>query len=513
MEVESDQTEDEVKLFDYLLDIIDNAMKSIQFDFEDESTLDKDEFGPIKEEYKIKYERGSTRDDKMTWKKKLKIFNYWKLCKCDISVICRCKQRSQSQMEHIFRMDVKNEERMKKIRRDVRNGGSLYDKFEQLDELLMERFEDARNGACLRVVHDDTLRIWAKEIARKLLLDEQKFNASDSWIAKFKRRHNIVSRKIVKFTSQTVEDVATIKQKAENFRAEVRSVIDNMLPDQVINSDQSSSNRMMASGRTLSHKGEQKTLAHSENISGLTHSYTLQVAMTKEKILPKVFIVCQETTGDNFGPQVSERLYSAPNLVMACSKSGKYKKKHVIEFNNDVPKPRVTGQFAYFIDSWSGHKDRTSFNMFNNDCKLFIIPAGTTSIVQPLDVFSFRPYKPCVRRFYDGIANFVDYSLYKHSLQMHQRNNYAKLHSSINNQLCNPKYNSIAKYAWSKAGLSDPYVGEYPQKVRIMFICTSQVCLNDNYGGCQYSSFVQCAYCNKSLCILHFFIKEHRHDN
>jgi len=296
--------------------------------------------------FHIKLERDQTKDDKMTWKKKLNIFNYWKLCQCDTSVICRCKQRSQSQMEHRFKKHIKSAAKMKKIRRDVRNGGTLHDKFEQLDNLLMERFDDARSGTSLKVVHNETIRMWVREIALKLLLNEQMFNASDSWIAKFKRRHNIVSRKIVKFTSQTVEDLATIKQKAEEFRAQVRSVIDDMPPNQVINSDQSSFNRMMTSGKKLSYKGEQKTLAHSENINGLTHSYTLQVAMTKEKILPKVFIVCQEITGDNFGPRVSEGLYSAPNLVMSCSKSGKCKKKHVLQFNNDVLKPSVSGQFA-----------------------------------------------------------------------------------------------------------------------------------------------------------------------
>jgi len=54
LEVNTENTEDEIRLFDYILDIIDHAMISIQFDFEDHSTLDKDEYDPINDQYNIK---------------------------------------------------------------------------------------------------------------------------------------------------------------------------------------------------------------------------------------------------------------------------------------------------------------------------------------------------------------------------------------------------------------------------------------------------------------------------
>jgi len=476
-----------------------------------------DDFDPKIEELKIKYEEEIPGEERIPWKSKQEIFNHWKLCNCPINPPCRCKQRKPSSMFSRFRKLKKSEGKLYRIVRDVRKGGTRFDKLDQIDKLLWNKFEDARSGMSLRVVHDETLRGWAKEIARKLDLEESKFKASDSYIYQFKKRHNIVSRKIVKFTSHTVEDQANIKKKAEEFRVRVRGVIDNMDPDLVINSDQTGFQRMMCSGRSLTFKGEQKTLAHSDNISGLTHSYTVQMSVTKERVLPKVFVVCQETTGDCFGPQVSERLYSASNLVIASSKSGKCKKIHVKKYNEEVLQQCVSQDFAYLLDGWSGQRDDKLFDMFNDSsfkCTRFEIPAGTTPLVQPLDVFFFRPYKSCVRRFYDGVANFEEYSDHENSLKMHLRNNYVKLHSLLNHQLCHEKYNSIVKHSWGRAGLAEPFIGDYPDMTRLMYTCTSLLCSdNDMEENCRNSSFIQCAHCEKSLCIRHFFIYNHRHDN
>jgi histidinol phosphatase-like enzyme len=66
-------------------------------------------------------------------------------------------------------------------------------------------------------------------------------------------------------------------------------------PQFVINSDQSGIQRMMPSKTTLETKGIQKVLARITNESGLTHFYTIQTAMSMEKLLPKIYVVCQES--------------------------------------------------------------------------------------------------------------------------------------------------------------------------------------------------------------------------
>jgi hypothetical protein len=57
-----------------------------------------------------------------------------------------------------------------------------------------------------------------------------------------------------------------------------------------------------------------------------THSYTIMPMITKSrKLLSPLFIVLQETSGD-FGPRVRQTLFTAPNLSVRASSSGKLPK-------------------------------------------------------------------------------------------------------------------------------------------------------------------------------------------
>jgi len=350
------------------------------------------------------------------------------------------------------------------------------------------------------------LHDWAVEISNQLDVPRNYFDAGHTWISKFKKRHNIVKRKIVSFSSSSVESEADLVEQTNFFVQKAREEMRKYSPQFVVNSDQSGIQRMMPSKTTLESKGTQKVLAKITNESGLTHSYTIQTAMSMVKLLPKIYVVCQESNeGANigqFGPGVTKTIFTAPNLVTSCSPSGKCMKFHVTDFNERVLKQCMDHDFLYLLDSWTPHKDNKLFQCFNRDtvqCNRMIIPPGCTGRCQPKDVGFFRVLKSIVRRFYDAMPSFDS------SIKMHQRNNYLKMLSLIHHQLCSPKFHSFIKYAWHKSGYTDTY-DPFPGVMDSLFNNRSPRCFR-----CSNTPFITCAYCDTDLCLLHFFIENHNH--
>jgi hypothetical protein len=76
--------------------------------------------------------------------------------------------------------------------------------------------------------------------------------------------------------------------------------------------------------------------------------------------------------------------------------------------------------------------------------KVEVIPQGTISFIQPLDVYGFRIWKNFVLRFCDILI----LSDYEESLQ--NRNNILKLQSLAHNQLSSLRSINMFKYAWHK---------------------------------------------------------------
>jgi hypothetical protein len=217
------------------------------------------------------------------------------------------------------------------------------------------------------IIYDDILRDWALKLASSLEIDKPSqmdkphntFKANDFWVYHFKKKHRIVSRKIVKFTSCPADDQAEIEKKAETFVDSTKLAISNINPILVINSDQSGFNRCHVSKGTLTHKGEEKTIAFASNLNALTHSYTVQIAISMEHVLPIIYVVSQEQNkgaeNGQFGPRVTETMFTAPNLVVSCSKSGKCQKRNVKDFNEVLLKS-INQSFSYLIDSWTDHE-------------------------------------------------------------------------------------------------------------------------------------------------------------
>ncbi len=210
---------------------------------------------------------------------------------------------------------------------------------QKVNDFVLQEFSCARNNHL--PFHDIDIQILAM-IASKLY-ELEKFTSSHSYVAQFKRRNRIKSRKYTKLVSKVYEiDVENILSNAIKFVADSKPLMSYFNDDFTINTDQSGFHYEVYCSHTLSSVGDKQTLLYVESIPATTHSYTIQYAYTKSgKFLPKIFLCLQELNG-NFGSRVNEETEFlrnlCPNVVIKCSKSGKMDKILVKQFNEEVLK-------------------------------------------------------------------------------------------------------------------------------------------------------------------------------
>jgi hypothetical protein len=320
-------------------------------------------------------------------------------------------------------------------------GGARYEKIDKVRQFMYEKFEKARNLHL--AVHDEDLKIWAIEKSRELSIDN--FIESPCFILNFKKKYRIVSRKVTKIvTKKQNENEDIITQAAKGFINDSRSYFPNYHLDNVWNTDQSGFCYEYYSQRTLDYCGIKTTVLVVNSVESTTHSYTIQPVITASgKLLPKMLLCLQESTGNEFGPYVKESLLQVPNIQITCSNSGKLTKKHVNDFYKKVLLPISKQKILLILDSWSGHADEKLFKKFypakNN--KLMIIPSKTTSLAQPCDIILFHQWKYFVKRIYTRVI--LDLNI----INLKDRNNVIKMHSLVHHQLSADVFKPLIQYA------------------------------------------------------------------
>lgn len=161
----------------------------------------------------------------------------------------------------------------------------------------------------------------------------------------------------------------------------------------IFNSDQSGFNLEIHSGRSLDIKGTKQVYAVAQSLSSLSHSYTIQPTISASgELLSPMYVVLKETSG-TFGPRVVESMKNPSNLRISASKSGKLTKSSLEEWFNNIYFPKVGSDSVLLLDSWTTYNDQQIINKCKPDDKtveVLRIPAKTTGLVQPLDVYFFR---------------------------------------------------------------------------------------------------------------------------
>ena len=202
----------------------------------------------------------------------------------------------------------------------IESQGTKKHKLNQIDALVYQSFEDARQR--LLSVHDIDLKRWG--LKKASMLDDRKFVASDHWCHQFKKRHGIVTRKITKLvTKQDVDNKDMINKSADDFVNYVQKFVSKYHAFYILNTDQSGLQLEVFSNRALSFRGENITVSTVRSVHNTSHSYTGQPIITMSGRLIGLLFLCLKEESGRLSDTIQQTLFKANNIMLTCSKSGK----------------------------------------------------------------------------------------------------------------------------------------------------------------------------------------------
>lgn len=387
------------------------------------------------------------------------------------------------------------------IEKKVKKAGSRNDKVDRINEYVLQRFIDASANECR--IHDLDLVKWA--LYKKREIDWKDFKASKGWVDKFKKKNRIGIRTITHIVSKkSIESAEMIKSIRYPYVESIRSMMKTIPLSSIFNVDQSGFRKELHSGGTLRVKGAKKIEAVVQSVTSTTHSYTIMPVISANGILcSPMFVVLQETTGENFGPRVVTTMKRPNNLYIRCSKSGLVTKKLMNEWFIQLFLQGFPLEKHLLCDSLSTYKNTDEINALkpaNQKYQLHFIPPGTTGFVQPLDVFFFRQWKTFVKKITDHVI------MENCETQLYQRDSILVLQSLVHNQFSCPRFQPFIRQLWIKAGYVST-VEDFEHPIDVCFRTISK-CSED----CDESPLIRCAWCYKELCFNHFFIQYHMHN-
>jgi hypothetical protein len=117
------------------------------------------------------------------------------------NTISGTKRKCSSEMSRLRRIFKKSEKSIYYYERIVSQGGSRIHKWQKVNDFVLQEFVCARNNDL--PVRDIAIQIWA--ITASKLYELENFTTSHSYVARFKRRNRIKSRKYTKLVSKVYE--------------------------------------------------------------------------------------------------------------------------------------------------------------------------------------------------------------------------------------------------------------------------------------------------------------------
>ena len=322
----------------------------------------------------------------------------------------------------------------------------------------------------------------------------------------------MTSRKIQKVLSkrEIIEEVK-LTESCEEYRLTMRAEMENFPAKHIWSTDQTGVQYEMMSGRTLSFRSERMTFGFGFSPkNSATHSYTIQPIISLAGQIVGDFYVCLQETKGRLGPAVESTVFTAPNLTITCSASGKLTKSHVEYFLDKVMKPQVTAPFLLTFDHWSGQIDPSLYSSrFGTGnvpaCKTVIVPEKCTSFVQALDTGFNRQLKYFIRQVYDFSALHGSEDM---ECRLTDRNSVLKIVSLAHFTLSAPCFKGMIRQCWVTARIlpdvenTDKYVTVKDQ----CFLFKATSCAKE---ACQQKPFIRCSWCDGHLCFEHFYHDYH----
>lgn len=391
------------------------------------------------------------------------------------------------------------------------------EKFMMIDQHVYSVFKQSRQE--LKPVHGRMLQRWARQYAQSIDLTD--FKASKKWLYLFKKRNNIVGRKVTYYLGKAEQrNEGAIAESIVNFRQNYTRDSKPFNSSFIWNFDQVGFNYEPSNLRTLSMKGERDVTLLLDQKRKMTHSYTVQPMISRDgRLFGKLLLVMQEqanTWGKNIGPEVArlERLYG--NIEVYPHTSGKVTRESTFRWYNGTLKCAVNhirgnrtnnGNPIVLIlaDSYGGHSKEDQIQSLSTiGVKMMRIPKSTTDVLQPLDV----NYNRQMKIFYNRI---IEEAFYQNITgQVTSREGILNVHSLMHNQFSSAQYRDMIKYAWRNTDPSFDVkeLTNYPPKMvnDIQFnIDDANTC---QVEGCEEHAFLKCSHCGKHLCLKHFLQRE-----
>lgn len=259
----------------------------------------------------------------------------------------------------------------------------------------------------------------------------------------------------------------------------------------------------VTSGRTLTIAGTKKVIRVAQRKNATTHSYTVQITLNASGILPPKLAIVMYEPGDL--PQYFYDLVgSFDNLEIYWSKSGWMGKEIAKSWMKEFFLALINEEGnILIIDSWVGYKEMKSMpEVAQKKLRFEVLPAGSTSILQPADVFFNRTFKNYIRMISDRVR-------WRHEhYVLSVRRNLLTLLDLVHNQFKAPRYVEFLKYSWYRAG----YFSEHPAKFEtpVQFCLQFKGYIKCERDGCNNNyCFMRCSYCELYLCFTH--VIDHRH--
>lgn len=231
---------------------------------------------------------------------------------------------------------------LERFRQAIASGGSRASRRSQIDRFVYSRFIDARFKKL--PVHEYQLKRWALEKAGHL--DDEGFRASDHWVHQFKKRNNIVSRKVTELGNRAMNDQRDqIRRGRQRFLDDYASIRHLFRPHLIWNTDQSGFRYELSNERTLSLKGERDTTLDVDSQNKNRHSYTIQPTVSRDGRLVGKLLICLKENGEKFGPIVEKEVRKLErelgNVHVVCSKSGKMSSRLIDDWVEQVLQPAL----------------------------------------------------------------------------------------------------------------------------------------------------------------------------
>lgn len=182
------------------------------------------------------------------------------------------------------------------------------------DHVLHEFMAASDQG---RIIRNINYRTWAADV---------NFEALNRWVIRFKKRYNIVRRKVTRIVSKSQrvpEEQA--KNVAQDFVSLHRPLLNQYGAKNTFNADESGFKYEMFSMQTQAFKGAKVVKGQVQSSSATTHNYTIfPFIRADDQLMSPLFIVLQEKGGE-FGPNAKRTLgeTSNHNVYVGCTTSGK----------------------------------------------------------------------------------------------------------------------------------------------------------------------------------------------